>query len=120
MKRTLVAVCVILLAALLAASPAFADARWRLSARVAPTQLPLKGEGFITVQAIDAGDAPVSANSPVTITDVLPAGLSATEVRARKQIASLGTEPWTCTSEAQLVSCTYDTSKEPEKPVAAL
>jgi hypothetical protein len=117
MKRTLAAICVILLAALVSASPAFAGARWRLSARVAPTQLPLKGEGFITVQAIDAGDVPVSANSPVTIIDVLPAGVSATEVKARKQIASLGTEPWTCTTEAQLVSCTYDTSKEPEKPL---
>ncbi len=117
MKRTLLAMCVISFAGLLAASPAFAGARWRLSARVAPTRLPLKGEGFITVQAIDAGDAPVSANSPVTITDVLPAGVSASEVKARKQIASLGSEPWTCTSEAQLVSCTYDTSKEPEKPL---
>ena len=118
MRRTLAIVCVIFAAALLVGvTPAFAGAHWRLSARVAPTQLPLKGEGFITVQAIDAGDTPVSANSPVTITDVLPAGVSATEVKARKQIASLGAEPWTCTTEAQVISCTYDTTTVQEKPL---
>ena len=109
--------CVGLLMLAGTAAPAFAGARWRLSARAAPTQLPLKGEGFVTVQAIDAGDAQVSGNSPVTITDVLPAGVTASEVKARKQIASLGTEPWSCTTDAQTVSCTYDTAGETQKPL---
>jgi hypothetical protein len=116
-RAVLAVVCAALGLMLAGAAPAFAGARWRLSARIAPTSLPSSGEGFVTVQATDAGDSPVSANSPVTISDLLPAGVSAIEAKAREQIQSLGTEPWTCTTEAQLVSCTYDTSKLQEKPL---
>ena len=73
---------------LLGAAPALAGAKWRLSARVAPTQLPQKGDAFVTVQAIDVGDAevsatPVSPSSPVTITDTLPEGLTVTAIQGK-------------------------------------
>ena len=71
-----------------------AVAHWKLSARTAPTVLPLqgeqltgendqgiKGEGMLVLTASNLGDADIAGEaSPVTITDRLPAGLEATEV----------------------------------------
>ncbi len=100
--------------ALLGAAPALAGARWQLSSRAAPTQLPLEGEGFISVQAIDRGDAGVSASStPLTITDTLPEGLTATGVRPRLERERVNGEPesWSCSKpEPRIVSCTLDTN----------
>jgi hypothetical protein len=71
------------------AAPALAEttAAWKLEARAAPTNLPLKaegvkGEGVILVTATDMGDAEVNAvEKPVTITDTLPAQLKVLEVQ---------------------------------------
>src|SRR5271154_1685698 len=63
-------------AAVLASAP-----RWQLSSAPAPTDLPTSGEGQIAVAATDVGDAPVNGvTSPVTVTDRLPVGVTATAI----------------------------------------
>jgi hypothetical protein len=118
---------------LLGATPAVAGARWRLSARVAPTQLPQTGEAFVTVQAIDVGDAEVSSTSvspstPVTITDTLPAGLTATIIHQHREVVGEASA-WTCSAPpTKVVSCTYNPSptttngrdRKPLQPYEAL
>jgi hypothetical protein len=67
-----------LLTVVVGAAPARAQAPWwHLSMRVSPADLPPGGEGTIAVQAINVGDAPT--NGPVTLTDVLPAGVTVAE-----------------------------------------
>jgi hypothetical protein len=80
----------VLLAALAGATPAFAEAppapHWKLESRAAPTNLPLKGEAMIVVTAANLGDAEVNGEaSKVTITDTLPAGLEATNVKPTRR-----------------------------------
>ncbi len=80
-----------LLAALGAATPALAKAapvpHWKLESRVAPTNLPLNGEGVIVVTLANLGAADVDGTThEVTVSDNLE-GLEATEVQA----ASRGT-----------------------------
>jgi len=65
------------------AAPAFAQApSWLISSEVSPTYLPPGGEGQIIVVASNLGDAPANGttNPPVTISDKLPAGLTATGI----------------------------------------
>ena len=103
---------------LIGAAPALAGARWHLSSRAAPTQLPREGEGFISAQVIDLGDAGVSASdTALTITDTLPEGLAATAVRPRFEVERDAAEPererqsWSCSKpDPRVVSCTLDTS----------
>jgi hypothetical protein len=101
---------------LIGATPALAGARWRLSARVAPTQLPQTGEGFVTIQAINVGDAEVSSSSavpssPVTITDTLPKGVTPRFVQPRREVNG-ESSAWTCSApEPNVVRCSYDQSK---------
>jgi uncharacterized repeat protein (TIGR01451 family) len=58
------------------------EAWWRLSSGLTPTRLAPGQEGRLSVTAINLGDAAVNATrTPVTVTDILPAGLEATEVR---------------------------------------
>jgi hypothetical protein len=69
-----------LLATLVLAAPAFAEApavpHWRLESLSAPTNLPLHGEGVVIVSAANLGDAPFNGEAdPITITDTLPTGL---------------------------------------------
>jgi hypothetical protein len=94
----------------LSVTPAFAQApvaaHWRLEARVAPTNLPLHGEGEIVVTAANLGDGTVNAEAePVTLTDTLPAGLEATEIRpmheprleSEMECSAAPTNPIVCT-----------------------
>jgi uncharacterized repeat protein (TIGR01451 family) len=54
---------------------------WQVTSSAMPTDLPRGGEGTIVVAVANLGDAPVSAEkSPVKVTDVLPAGLTATAI----------------------------------------
>lgn len=102
-------------AMLLGAAPALAGATWRLSARVAPTQLPQTGEAFVNVSAIDVGDANVSStsvapSSPVTITDTLPEGLTATAIHQHREVPG-ETSAWACSPPgSRIVTCTYNPS----------
>jgi hypothetical protein len=54
---------------------------WEVSTSSRPTDLPPGATGHIVVQVVNAGDAAVDgANSPVVISDKLPAGLKATAI----------------------------------------
>jgi hypothetical protein len=83
-----VAVLGVLLAAAAEATPAFARApRWRLSAATTPTNMPPGGEGKVLLLASNLGDASVdAAGAPVSFTDTLPPGLSATAISGASHI----------------------------------
>jgi len=67
------------LAALASASPAQAESPWfRLSSRTTPTHIAPGGEGTITVQAVNLGNAETTGN--YTFADDLPPGLTLQEV----------------------------------------
>ncbi|HTZ63276.1 MAG TPA: hypothetical protein VMB51_04165 [Solirubrobacteraceae bacterium] len=66
----------VLMLALAGAGTAAAAPLWRLSARAAPSNLAPGSTGLLVVTAIDLGDSGVNGHaSPVTLTDMLPAGL---------------------------------------------
>lgn len=113
--------CAAALALLATAAPALATGHWRLTARVAPTHLPLKGNGFVDVQATNVGDtgiAAIGAGESVLVTDTLPEGMTATSIVAKRQ-TSVSNEPesgyvWTCAGTGtRTVTCTYNESKVP-------
>ncbi len=63
------------------ATPALADAWWRVSSRTAPTFLTDGTKATIVVAATNLGDSGVNATtSPVSIKDILPPNLEATEI----------------------------------------
>ena len=76
------ALAVALFASLAGAAPASAQTSWwRIGTEAAPTNLPPEGEGQIVVVVSNLGDETVNgANSPLIITDLLPAGVSALSV----------------------------------------
>ncbi len=85
-RRSLLALAA-LIAALVcseaASAQAVASPWWQLSSRAAPTNLAPGSEGLLIVGGEDIGDTGVSgAPSPVTISDVLPPGLSAVSAEA--------------------------------------
>ncbi len=64
-----------------ATSASAAEPWWQLSSSVAPTRLNPGGTGTVYVTAENLGDLPVIGSvTPVSITDVLPAGVQATGV----------------------------------------
>ena len=95
--------------------------RWELSSRAAPTNLPPGGEGFITVAADDVGDVGVSgASSPLTLTDVLPAGVRVSDPsKVSGHLARSESEEeeasWHCSvsGEDRVVSCATSLSIPP-------
>ncbi len=132
-RVALVSGCV-LLAMLASASPAWAGAWWRLSSRVAPTHLAPGTTGVLDVLVEDLGDGGVSgANTPITISDLLPAGLKITNAegvdphRASKfRDAKEKASEWTCTLPSEReAACSTKMSIGPyeglvlEIPVAA-
>jgi hypothetical protein len=74
-------VSLVMAAAAHATSAAAAAPWWHLASSSVPTNLAPGGEGTIVLQATNLGDATVSgATTPVTISDKLPPGLSATAI----------------------------------------
>ncbi len=66
---------------LLGAAPALAVPIWQIAAQVAPTHIPPGGEGTLEFSLTNLGYTTAEgAVSPMTFTDVLPAGLTATEI----------------------------------------
>ena len=94
-------VAVVSLLWLLAATPALAEPapRWQLSVTSIPTHLPPGGEGQIVVLGWNLGGA--SEGAPVTITDDLPPGVTATSIHGATEMAGEGLpeslNPMSCT-----------------------
>ncbi len=80
-RRSLACAALALLAMLAVGAPgAYAEApAWSITTEAAPTNLAPGGEGQLIIAADDIGDGPANggAGSPITITDVLPAGVKA-------------------------------------------
>jgi hypothetical protein len=99
--------CVLLAWALANAGSACAAGWWRLSSRVAPTRLAPGATGLLYVTVEDLGDSAISgANNPITIGDVLPAGLKITsteDIDPHNAYKNHAREPgkWTCTSASE-------------------
>jgi hypothetical protein len=90
MKRLATASAVLASTGLVAASVATTQANaqglpyWHVTTSAAPTDLPPGGEGNIVITVANLGDGVAEAASvPVTISDKLPAGLTATSVSTR-------------------------------------
>ena len=94
--------CAVLMT-LAGAGPAWAGGWWRLSSRMAPTHLAPGATGLLYVTVEDVGDSAISgANEPITISDVLPAGLRITnteDIDPHNAYKNHAKEPgqWTCT-----------------------
>ena len=107
-----------------APATALAGPWWRLSARAAPSYLAPGQTGLVNVSADDLGDEGISgASDRVTISDLLPAGLEATEAGAinahRARAGNRGSVEekahWSCTlgEQNRLVSCNTDLAIPP-------
>ena len=129
-SRTILGILAAGLVTMLAgAAPTFAagtcegcSPRWQLTSSAAPTNLPPGGEGQIAVAATNLGDAPVNASTtPVTITDKLPRGVTATAIPAYPStyVGWLKHEMRCSLPAPSLVSCTW-TGPEPLPPYETL
>jgi hypothetical protein len=100
---------VVALLALAGAPAAAAEAPlWQLSSTSTPTNLPPGGTGEIVAAVSNLGDAPVNgASTPVSIADVLPAGLSATAIHATVGPNAFFGEPVCELPTPNTGSCTY-------------
>lgn len=110
----LLVVCVVL-AGIAGAAPAYAEGVpfWHVSQSVAPRYIPPGGEGVLDVSVTNLGDAPAEGvSSPVVVTDMLPAGLTATSAEAKAVLYGGGE----CTVGG-LVLCTYTESLPPFEPL---
>jgi len=109
-------------ACLLGAAPAFASGWWRISSRVAPTHLAPGSTGILNVAVEDLGDSGVSgATNPITISDVLPAGLKIADPEAvnphrasKFRDAVEKASEWSCTLPSEReASCSTHMSLRP-------
>jgi hypothetical protein len=108
----------VMLTMLVGASAASAKAHWRLSALPAPTNLPAKGEAYVAINAVESGNAEVSANSTnLMITDTLPVGMTIKSIAAHVsgQVAVGEQAPgWSCTGTGtNVVKCKYNSLEIP-------
>src|SRR4030088_485667 len=86
-----------------AASPNTPGVGWELTAHDIPTNLPPGGTGIIAINVFNVGAA--SSNGTVTVTDVLPPGMTATDAgMIRQQQEGIIHELWNC-SGATVVTC---------------
>ena len=80
--RSSVAVLGALALSMVVAAPALAGGWWRVSSRAAPSFLAPGGKATIILTASNVGDTGVlGSNTPVSVRDVLPAGLEATAIK---------------------------------------
>ncbi len=90
------------------AAPASAvptSAWWHLWSGTRPTNLPPGGDGTIVVVATNLGDGSINAKeSPITVSDTLPAGLEVTGVEAVSGFSE--PESFTCQSKPA-IACTF-------------
>jgi hypothetical protein len=80
------AAALVLVVGLVSAVPASAAVPWwHITVTTAPTNLPPGGEGEIHVKVVNLGDAPAEGEGePITISDLLPAGVTATSIAGGK------------------------------------
>jgi hypothetical protein len=85
---------------------------WRITDQALPTNVAPGGTGVLSLQVENVGDASSAANSPVTVVDRLPRGITASQASAYTT-EGLTPEPaglWgecEISDEGRLVSCTY-------------
>jgi hypothetical protein len=117
---------VVLATLALTVSPSFAETPgpgWELTSRVFPTSLAPGGVGTVEVEPVDIGEA--ASVGPVTITDTLPEGVTATGragdiENIRPEESEILNELWACTGNgpgaspslvgATIVTCTNSAS----------
>ena len=118
-RLSLTAMAVTAVSLLAGAAPAFAQAPWwQVSSEVVPTHLSPGAEGEIVIAVSNLGDAPVNAaKNPVTITDKLPAGLTATAISGT---VKNGTEVKCPTEEPPVapLSCSFEGTVYPYERLA--
>src|ERR1700730_186493 len=108
--RWVVAVCV-LVACCAVSVPAYASSPWwSLYSGARPANLPPGGEGLIVARAVNAGDA--ASTGSVTLSDTLPAGVSAQSVSFYAFALGLGKTdlsgiPGACETTPGRVQCVY-------------
>ena len=121
---TLSMVTVLVLLAAAWASPPAAWAQgawWQIGSEVAPTNLAPGHEGTIVIALSDLGDEGIDgATNPVTITDTLPAGLTAVSVSGGPEPPVNSSRPaMTCTPPpASVFTCTYQGALNPGERLA--
>ena len=85
---------------------------WHLHLGSHPTYLPPGGEGVLFVVASNVGDGPVEGGgAPVTVTDTLPAGVSATSVES--ETSSFSDYGRAECSASAVVVCTFSKTLPP-------
>ena len=118
MFKRYVSLLVVVCALAVLSSPAqalTAKAGWGVTARSYPTSLPPGGSGVIQINVYNVGAAP--SNGPVTVTDALPPGVSATAAGDVQHSGSIGEESlWNCVGTT-VVTCTNDPSHLPSLPI---
>jgi hypothetical protein len=81
---------------------------WELNASTNPTNLPPGGKGFIAIDLYNVGAA--SSSGVVTVTDVLPAGLTAREAWSVANLGGFSGDFWHCSIASvearSVVTCT--------------
>jgi hypothetical protein len=103
---------VVLAVTLMAAAPAVAEGpHWQLSVTPVPTHLPPGGEGQIVVLAWNLGGE--GEGAPVTITDNLPTGVTATSIHTVTTFAGNGLPEVMSCSVAPVPTCTWSKAIAP-------
>lgn len=89
---------------------------WKVTSEVAPSYLPPGGQGEIIVGVSNLGDGEVDGSkSPVSVTDTLPAGLTAVRIAGKPdEGGSADGQSMVCSPPpATVVTCTYSGSLAP-------
>jgi hypothetical protein len=119
-RPRLIGVCSVAIALatmLCVATPAPAETpRWQVNVTPVPTHLPPGGEGQIAVLVWNLGGE--GEGAPVTVTDNLPAGVTATSIHSETEFAGNGLpETMSCSTTPQ-PTCTWSKATAPfEEPI---
>ena len=96
-----------------------AEPWWHLTSGSRPTNLAPESEGEIVVTAENVGDAGINgAQTPVTVTDILPAGLEPLAIGGGSLQVGNTRSPMTCSLSK--LSCVYDKEGVADSPVGPL
>ena len=102
--------CAVLCALASAASALTPAPGWQLTSRSYPTQLSPGGKALLRIDVYNVGAAP--SRGPVTVTDTLPPGLTATAA-GNYLNGHVEAARWRCKG-ATVVTCTNDSGELPE------